>query len=208
MWQLPKGKDFLPGKSSRQLQNMYDQEQNAKAKIRLLSAFHRKQGKSIDEIARLLSKHRRTVHSWLVRFNERGIRAKDSIKQPGKIPTLNVKQRKELVKILESGPPHNPSGLWTSKEVRALITKRFKRTYVKQHIWRLLVSLGFSMQRPRKRHYLRPCNKEISRFKKKLDEKPSITVRKDLLWAHRMRPHSASSQLSQGHGLDEEATHS
>ncbi len=195
MWQLPKGKDFLSDMTSDRLQRLYDKENNAKAKLRLLSAIHRKKGKSIDEIAYLVSKGRRTIHSWLVRFNQRGINAKDSKKAPGRIPSLTIKQRKELVKILERGPPHNHSGLWTSKEIRAMITKKFKRTYVKQHVWRLLISLGFSMQRPRKRHYQRPNEKAITDFKKKLEEKPNTTERKDLLWAHKMKQPSDSYHL-------------
>ncbi|MBS3096463.1 transposase [Candidatus Woesearchaeota archaeon] len=187
MWNLLKGKYFLPTTSVSQLQKLYDKEKNAKAKLRLLSAVHRKKGKSIDEIAYLLSKPRRTIHGWLVRFQQRGINAKDGIKQSGRPVELTIKQRKNLLKILERGPPHNPSGLWSTKEVRELITKQFKRTYVKQHVWRLLVSVGFSMQRPRKRHYQRPSEKEIARFKKKLGEKQSIIVRKDLLWAHKMK---------------------
>jgi transposase len=187
MWTLLKGKYFLPTTSVNQLQKLYDKEKNAKAKLRLLSAVHRKKGKSIDEIAYLLSKSRRTIHGWLVRFQQRGINAKDGIKQSGRPVELTIKQRKKLLKILERGPPHNPSGLWSTKEVRELITKQFKRTYVKQHVWRLLVSVGFSMQRPRKRHYQRPSEKEIALFKKKLDEKQNIIVRKGLLWAHKMK---------------------
>ena len=190
MWTLLKGKYFLPTTSVNQLQKLYDKENNAKAKLRLLSAVHRKKGKSIDEIAYLLSKPRRTIHGWLVRFQQRGINAKDGIKQSGRPVELTIKQRKKLLKILERGPPHNPSGLWSTKEVRELIIKQFKRTYVKQHVWRLLVSVGFSMQRPRKRHYQRPSEKEIARFKKKLDEKQDIIVRRDLLWAHKMKQHS------------------
>lgn len=191
MWQLPKGKQFLPSLSVRRLQRLYNQETNAKAKIRLLCALHRKRGKSMDGIAYLLSKNRRTIHSWLVRFKERGIDGKDSKKAPGKIPSLTLKQRQELVKILERGPPHNPWGLWSTKEVRELIAKKFRRDYVKQHVWRMLVSLGFSMQRPRKRHYKRPSDEEITLFKKKQDEKRATTGRKDLLWARRMRQLSA-----------------
>lgn len=145
----------------------------------------------MDGIAYLLSKNRRTIHSWLVRFKERGIDGKDSKKAPGKIPSLTLKQRQELVKILERGPPHNPWGLWSTKEVRELIAKKFRRDYVKQHVWRMLVSLGFSMQRPRKRHYKRPSDEEITLFKKKQDEKRATTGRKDLLWARRMRQLSA-----------------
>jgi transposase len=187
MWTLLKEKYFLPTTSVNQLQKLYDKEKNAKAKLRLLSAVHRKKGKSIDEIAYLLSKPRRTIHGWLVRFQQRGINAKDSIKQSGRPVELTIKQRKKLLKILERGPPYNQSGLWSTKEVRELITKQFKRTYVKQHVWRLLVSVGFSMQRPRRRHYQRPSEKEITHFKKKLDEKQNIIVRKDLLWAHKMK---------------------
>lgn len=191
MWQLPKGKQFLPSLSVQRLQRLYNKETNAKAKIRLLCALHRKRGKSMDGIAYLLSKNRRTIHSWLVRFKERGIDGKDSKKAPGKIPSLTLKQRQELVKILERGPPHNPWGLWSTKEVRELIAKKFRRDYVKQHVWRMLVSLGFSMQRPRKRHYKRPSDEEITLFKKKQDEKRATTGRKDLLWARRMRQLSA-----------------
>ena len=187
MWKLPKGNEFLSGVSKQRLQNLYDKETNAKAKMRLLSAIHRKNGRSIDKIAYLLSKNRRTVHSFLVRFNQRGIGGKDSKKAPGKIPTLTLNQREKLIKILERGPPHNPSGLWVTKEVREMIAKKFKRQYVKQHVWRLLVSLGFSMQRPRKQHYQRASEDELVQFKKKRGEKRSTTVRKDLLWARRMR---------------------
>ena len=56
MWQLPKSKEFLPEVSSLRLQKLYDTEKNAKAKIRLLSAIHRKKGKSIDAISYLLKK--------------------------------------------------------------------------------------------------------------------------------------------------------
>lgn len=191
MWTLPKKHQFLPDTSLQRIRSLYARERNHRAKTRLLAAIHRKQGKSIDEIAYLVSAPRDTVYGWLRRFTTRGIGAKDSIKQPGRPAQLTIKQRMELVKILERGPSHNPSGLWTTKELRAMIAKKFKRTYVKQHVWRLLVSLGFSMQRPRKRHYQRASDEEIAQFKKKLDEKQDITVRKDLLWARKMRQLSA-----------------
>lgn len=187
MWNLEKGKQFLPEVSLQQLRMLYAREKKAKPKLRLLGAIHRKQGKSIDQIAYVLNTPRDTVHGWLWRFMRRGISAKDSIKQTGRPTEMSLSQRKKLVKDLERGPPHNPSGLWTTKDVRELLDKKYGQQYVKQHVWRLLVSLGFSMQRPRKRHYLRPSDEEIIRFKKKLGEKRSITVRKDLLWARKMR---------------------
>ena len=193
MWQLPKSRDFLPMVSTQQLQKVYDLENHAKAKIRLLSAIHRKRGESIDQIAYSLSKNRRTIHSWIVKFRDRGIEAKDSIKAPGKKPELSLKQRKDLTRRLERGPPHNTTGLWSTKQVRELIAKKYGRMYVKQHVWRMLDSLGFSIQRPRKRHYKRPSDEEVLDFKKKLNEEHDTTGQGDLLWARKMRQHSASS---------------
>ena len=190
MWKLTKGNEFLPNVSVKRLQEMYDEEKNAKAKLRLLSAVHRKRGKSIDGIAHLLSKPRRTIHGWLTRFQMRGVSGKDSIKQSERPATLTLTQRKNLVKDLERGPPHNVTGLWSTKELKNLLKRKYQVEFVNQHVWRLLVSLGFSMQRPRKQHYQKPNKEEIIHFKKKLDEKRDIIVRKDLLWAHRMKLHS------------------
>jgi len=191
MWTLLKGKQFLATFSVNKLQKFYDEERNAKAKLRLLSAVHRKKGKSIDEIAYLLSKPRRTIHGWLTRFQKRGIGGKDSIKQSGRPATLTLTQRKNLVKDLGRGPPHNISGLWSTKELRDLLKRKYRVEFVNQHVWRLLVSLGFSMQRPRKQHYQKPNDEEIAMFKKKPGEKQDIIGEKGLLWARRMKQHLA-----------------
>ena len=115
MWKLTKGNTFLPTILPKKLQKMYDKEKNAKSKLRLLSAVHRKRGKSIDDITSLLSKPRRTIHGWLTRFQKRGINGKDSIKQSGRPAILTLTQRKNLVNDLERGPPHNSTGLWSTK---------------------------------------------------------------------------------------------
>lgn len=191
MWELAKGKEFLSNISVKKLQKMYDKEKDVKSKLRLLSAVHRKRGKSMDEIAYILSKPRRTIHGWLTRFQKRGLSGKDSIKQSGRPATLTLTQQKNLIKDLERGPPHNPTGLWSTKELKDLLKRKYYVEFVNQHVWRLLVSLGFSMQRPRKQHYRKPSEEEITQFKKKLNEKQGIIVRKDLLWAHRMKQHLA-----------------
>ena len=189
MWNLPKGMAFLPNTTIKQLQQIYAQESHAKPKMRLLAAIHRKKGKSLDEIAYHVSASRNTVHGWLKNFSSRGVQAKDSIRQTGRPVSMTLAQRKNLIKDLERGPPHNASGLWTTKEVMRLLEKKYKQKYVKQHVWRLLVSLEFSLQRPRKQHYLHPSEQEIAQFKKKLDGKLDIIGEKGLLWAHRMKQH-------------------
>lgn len=187
MWNLKKGGQFLPNTTINQLQKIYKQETKAKPKMRLLAAIHRKKGKSLDDIAYHVNASRNTVHGWIRNFSLRGVQAKDSIKQTGRPVSMTLANRKRLIKDLERGPPHNASGLWTTKEVMQLLKKKYNQRYVKQHVWRLLVSLEFSLQRPRKQHYLRPSEKELFYFKKKLDNKQDIIGERGLLWARRMK---------------------
>ena len=191
VWNLGKGKGFLPGVSLAELMKLYAGEKQAKAKQRLLCALHRKQGKSIDAIKDIMQMPRRTVHGCLKRFDENGISAKDNRKRSGRPPLLTEKQRKALVKELEAGPPYNKSGLWTTKEVRDLLKRTYGITFVNQHVWRMLTSMGFTLQRPRKRHYKSASNAEIKAFKKTRGGKQGITGRKALSWAQKMRPRSA-----------------
>lgn len=206
MWNLPKGDYFLPSVSLSELQRLYRKEQKAKPKMRLLCAIHRKRGESIDDIAYSLSIPRRTVHGCLHRFMEREVTAKDSIKQPGKVPRLTLSQRRLLVRELERGPPNKPSGLWTTKEVRGLIREKFGVTYALPHVWRILTSCGFSIQRPRPRHQKAASAEEIKSFKKKRGDRRDTTERKEaLLWAAKMRRRSVSSPTSHVDGHEKEA---
>jgi len=168
MWTLPKGDSFLPRVSLKQLQRLYAAEPNAKPKLRLLCAICRKEGGSLDDVASRVSMKRRTVHEILRRFDERGIEGKDSIKPNGRPSHLSLAQRKDLAKRLLRGPPNNESGLWTTKEVRAFIKEKFGVEYAHQHTWLLLKAGGFSLQKPRNRHYKAATPQAKAAFKKKL----------------------------------------
>ena len=179
MWTLPKGESFLPDVSLRQLQRLYAAEMKAKPKLRLLCAICRKEGGSLDGVAARVSMKRRTVHEILRRFDERGIEGKDSIKQTGQPFHLKLEQRKDLVKRLQRGPPNNESGLWTTKEVRAFIKEKYGVEYAHSHTWLILKAAGFSLQKPRNRHYKAATPQVKADFKKKLPGWHAITAEKD-----------------------------
>ena len=166
MWNLPKGNEFLPKTTLGELETLYAAEKKAKPKTRLLCAIHRKKGASIDDIAEITNQKRATVHTTLRRFQTRGPNAKDAKKQTGRPAFLTIRQRRELIKQLEQGPPQNRTGLWSTKEVKEYIHKKYGVTYTNVHVWELLKALGFSLQRPR--HRKDPDEAEIDRFKKKL----------------------------------------
>lgn len=153
MWMLRKGNEFLHSVSILRLQQLYNREQNAKAKLRLLAAIRRKKGESIDEIAAALEKPRRTIHGWLHRFEQRRLKAVYDTKQPGRPSWLSKAQLRTLRRELLRGPAHVPGRLWTMRLASDHIRKRYGIIYKRHNIFRLLHALGFSVQKPRQQHY-------------------------------------------------------
>ncbi len=194
-WDLARGETFLPRVSVQELKNFMATETNAKARLRWLVAIHRKEGKSMDEIAESCAMTKSTVQGILHRFKERGKDAALAVKQDGRPPELTIKQRELLLNILDKGNPRVPSRLWTSKEVLGLIKKKFGVVYTPQHIWKLLRNCGFSLLQPRPRHYKSPTKEEQNQFKKKHEELQDTTKKEALLWVRKMKPHLVSSQI-------------
>lgn len=174
MWQLKRGSAFLPYVSLKRLQQLYEREQNAKAKFRLLAAIRRKKGESIDDIAYALEKPRRTIHGWLQRFEQRKLKAVHDKKQPGRPAKLTSSQLKKLRRELIRGPAHVPSHLWTTRLVHEHLKKKYGVAYQRSNVFRLLHALGFSVQEPRPQHYKTDRNAQ-ERFKKKRDESARST---------------------------------
>lgn len=199
-WNLTRGEEFLPHTSINELKKLMKAEPKSQPKTRLLIAVHRKQNKSLDEIAQACAVTRSTVAAVLQRFQKRGLTAAHAVKQEGRPPHLTKNQRKQLLKILEKGNSRTPSKLWTSKEVLNLIKKKFNVTYTPQHVWRLLIACGFSLLVPRPRHYKSPGKEVHDAFKKKLAESHTTIEKKVLLWAAKMKPHSGYFQMSRAAG--------
>ncbi|MFH1106723.1 MAG: winged helix-turn-helix domain-containing protein [Candidatus Micrarchaeota archaeon] len=204
-WNLARGEDFLPNTSLSELKRLMRAETKAKPRLRLLIAVHRKQGKPLDEIAEACDTPRRTIHGTIQRFQERGVAASNAAEKKGRPPHLSKRQRLRLLKVLEKGNPRAPSRLWTSKEVLALIKKKFGVSYTPQHVWRLLDACGFSLLVPRPRHYKSPGEEVHDAFKKKHSLSRGTIGKKVLLWAARMKPRSDSFPASHAAGLEKGA---
>jgi transposase len=68
----------------------------------------------------------------------------------GRPSGLDDVQRRELMRALTAGALAEgfATDLWTLPRVGELIKRRFTRSYSESQVWRILVSLGFSCQRP------------------------------------------------------------
>jgi len=199
---VKKGIDFLPRISLKKLEKLYNSEKNVKSKLRLQCAILRKEGKTIEEISDVTRKPKTTISDILNRFKQKGIIAKDAIKQKGQPIRLSAKDLKKLNKALSKKPIDSglPFVVWTTKLVKYFIEKRFGVSYVLMQIHRILKKIKFSLQKQRPEHIR--ANKELQRqFKKKLDVELGNLIRTDMRSSFWMKAHSNLSHTLSGDGL-------
>ena len=117
---LKKKDEFLPDFSEVELKRLYKKEKNAKAKLRLLASIQRKEGKTLDDIASSLNKPKTTIHDWLKRLADKGVKNLYDVKQKGNATKLTFAQLKELDRILCDSPKKQgmPFKLWTTTLVQ------------------------------------------------------------------------------------------
>lgn len=111
------------------------------------------EGKRVIAIADYLGVTRGSVNRWLQWYDVCGLNGLRSVKRPGRVPRLSEQKRAELVTFIEAGPSECgfDAGIWTGPMIGELIRHLYGVRYHFHHIPKLLHSLGFSVQRPRKR---------------------------------------------------------
>lgn len=180
MW-LKKGSDFFVNISLNQLKKQYKYEKNAKAKIRLLIAIKRKEGKSLSEIVIETEQPKTNVSRWLRKIEQNGFKGIYDVPQSGRPAKLTKKQKAELKLILSKSPLEQdiPFTLWTSSLVQYIINELFGILYKLRNIEYLVKKLGFTFQTPRPKH--RKANKKAQEeFKKNFKKKYKNTLNWDL----------------------------
>lgn len=178
---VAKGNAFLTDISLRKIETAYQQESNAKAKIRLQCAVLRKKGKSIPFISDVVGKRESSVSDILRRFEVRGIAGCYALKQKGQKPKLRPLQRLKLKMALSKSPQEQgiPCVIWTTKLIQMFIGKTFGVEYVHRHVRDLVSSFGLSIQKPRPEH-IRANKKLQKEFKKNFDEGLRNSCRQDM----------------------------
>jgi len=112
-----------------------------------------REGIGPGDIADRLGVDRRSVHRWLAAYEEEGEGGLAAVPAPGRPPKLSEEEQAELVEMLLEGATRHgfPTDLWTGPRVVELIRRRFRVRYHRNHVTRLLRSLGFSPQKPERR---------------------------------------------------------
>ena len=154
------------------------------AALRLL-----RQGLNQSEVARRLRVWRQSVARWAALDRQGCERALRQAGRAGRKPRLTPRQKARLEQRLLAGPQRlgYETGLWTSERVAELIRKEFGVHYHPGHVWKLLVSLGWSCQRPTGRalernepairHWKKATWPDIKKKPKKNGERSSSSTR-------------------------------
>jgi transposase len=125
------------------------------------------EGRSLNEVARLLDCAPSSVMRWRDARDEGGVEALRVRFSPGRPTKLDARQRKRLVRLLLQGALHHgyTTELWTTARIARLIWKEFRVRYHRDHVGRLLHGLGWSVQKPERRALERD-EARIERWKK------------------------------------------
>ena len=164
----PRGESFLPDISIDDLNDLYQKENDPIAKIRLLAAILRKEGKTLEEISLMIKHPLTTVGDWLRRLHTEGISRKNNKKRYGRPRRLTNKQIEDLKPIVFRSPQEQgfPFIIWTTKLVIQLIEQLYNVSYKPLQVRRILHRLGLSCQKPRPAH--RKANKRLQEEFKKI----------------------------------------
>ena len=103
------------------------------------------------ETARRVKVVRQTVARWVRERRQSGLQALKKAGRAGRKPRLSARDRERLQQLLLRGPEAlgYETPLWTCARVAHLIEREFSIGYHEGHVWKVLVSLGWSPQRRR-----------------------------------------------------------
>ena len=109
-----------------------------------------KGGLNQAEVGRQLKVARQTVARWMKEYRKRGEEGLQKAERAGRKPLLSPADRQRLVERLRQGPERlgYETPLWTCPRVAHLIEDEFDVRYHEGHVWKILVSLRWSPQRP------------------------------------------------------------
>ena len=101
----------------------------------------------------MLGVDRRSVRRWKAAHRKNGAQGINAKPAPGRPPKLRRAEHRRLEKLLLKGARGAgfATELWTCARVAELIRLRFGVKYHLCHVWRILVSMGWSCQKPVRR---------------------------------------------------------
>jgi len=141
-------------RTPRVLRKLARAESDARIARRILAIANALDGMSREDAAQSAGMDRQTLRDWVIRYNEHGLDGLADLPREGRPPTLDAKQKAELVRIVLAGPEPETSGLsaFTREDLVRICKERFDKSLHVTSMGRILRELGFSRQKGRPSH--------------------------------------------------------
>ena len=133
---------------------------------------------SLNEVARRIGCHASSVMRWRDARDEHGEDGLKAKKTPGRPCKLGDREKKRLLALLGKGAMAYGyrTELWTTARIAEVIEENFEVGYHRDHIGRLMASLGWTYQKPERRA-LQRNEKAIEEWKRKQWPRVKKTLR-------------------------------
>lgn len=121
---------------------------------RRLQAMHLYQkGISQYRIAKKFDVSFEAVSKWVEAYEKKGADSLKSKGKPGPKSKLDQEKQQKLKKAILKGPKAMgyKTDLWTLERLQALIKKISRVNYHQGHVWKIMINLGFTCQKPQRR---------------------------------------------------------
>lgn len=127
-----------------------------------------KRGHSYQTVARMVQSSLSSLVRWRQSFRRQGKAGLKARPTPGRPPRMQPKQKQQLVAWLRQGAraAGYPTEMWTLPRVAEQIRRRWRIAYHPGHVWKILIGLGWSCQKPERRAIQRNPRK-IARWKRR-----------------------------------------
>ena len=111
--------------------------------------------KSLTGVAREFGVTHGAVSHWLQAYKEAGnsLEGLNAKKHTGRPPRMSEEEKARLYEMIRRGAKYYgfETDIWTTEKIATLIAVHFKIKYDRDHIGRILHSLGLSWQKPKKK---------------------------------------------------------
>jgi transposase len=127
-----------------------------------------KRGLSYQVVARMVQSSISSLVRWMQSFRGQGRAGLKPRPTPGRPPQMARQQKQELIGLLKKGAraAGYPTDLWTTRRVAEQIREHWGIDYHPGHVWKILIALGWSCQKPERRALQRD-EKRIRQWKQR-----------------------------------------
>ena len=112
-----------------------------------------KQGHSYQAVAGIVQSSISSLVRWRQAFRRQGKAGLKPRPTPGRPPHMTPGQKRELIGLLKEGAcaAGYSTEMWTTRRVAEQIRRHWGIAYHPGHVWKILIALGWSCQKPERR---------------------------------------------------------